>query len=166
MEGREISKKLFMREVLAHKGIIWRICKIYRKDKDGQDDLYQDIILNAWESYPRFEGRSKFSTWLYRVALNTALHQNRKNKFLKSWVDIEEAATIMNEEPNNDQILILLKAIYQLDSLEKGIVILYLDGLPYKEIGEVMGLTESNVGVRLNRIKSKLKVILSTYGVR
>lgn len=161
-----MDKKDFMNEVIAHQGIVKRICRIYQKGKSDQEDLYQDIVLNAWQAFPRFEGRSKFSTWLYRVALNTAISQVRKNRMLRNWVDVEQAAAVEDTHTDDEEILILLRAIYRLDPLEKGIVILYLDGLTYRDIGEVTGLSESNVGVRINRIKSKLKVILANNGLR
>lgn len=156
----------FSKEIAAHKGLLLKICRIYRKDPDDQHDLYQEIILNAWHSYPRFEGRSKFSTWLYRVALNTALHQNRNDKFFGKTTTLDVVENHPHEESSDERIKILYQAITQLDPVERSIVILYLDELPYKEISEITGLTESNVGVRLNRIKTKMKTILSAYGIR
>ncbi len=158
--------KQFSEEIATHKGLLLKICRIYRGHPDDQHDLYQDIVLNAWRSYPRFEGKSKFSTWLYRVALNTSLHQNRKDKFFGKMTNLEAVENRASEESTDDQINILYRAIDQLDPIEKSLVILYLDELPYKEISEITGLTESNVGVRLNRIKIKMKNILSAYGIR
>ncbi len=154
----------FIAEIVRHKGIIFRICRIYQKEKSAQDDLYQEILMNAWNSFPRFEGRSKFSTWLYRVALNTALYQRRKNRISENIVGLEYAENFSNPEGQSEQLEMLRAAINTLDTTEKSIVVLYLDELPYKEISEITGLTETNVGVRLNRIKTKLKKYFETYG--
>jgi RNA polymerase sigma-70 factor (ECF subfamily) len=156
-------EKKFLEDILKSRGIIVRICLIYRKDQADRDDLYQEIIMNAWNAYPRFKGLSKFSTWLYKVALNTALTENRKNKFfglLTNLDIIDNRATIDNQNENTEM---LYYAIEQLDPLEKSIALLYLDELPYKEISEITGLTESNIGVRLHRIKSKIRIILTDY---
>lgn len=157
----------FSSEILLHKGIILRICKIYRKDPDDQKDLYQDIVLNAWHSYPQFENRSKFSTWLYRVALNTSLYQQRKhNKWDGKLTGLEVIENHPHEERKDERIGTLYQVIDTLNELEKSIVILYLDELTYKEISEITGLTESNVGVKLNRIKSKIKNAFNDHGTR
>ena len=154
----------FIAEIIRQKGIIFRICRIYQKEKSAQDDLYQDILLNAWNSFPRFEGRTKFSTWLYRVALNTALHQRRKNRIFENIVGLEHAENYSDQDSQGEQLEKLRAAINTLDTTEKSIVVLYLDELPYKEISEITGLTETNVGVRLNRIKIKLKEYFEAYG--
>ncbi len=153
----------FSELVSNHVGILHKICRTYKKDADDRDDLFQEIVYNAWRSYPKFERRSKFSTWLYRVALNTALYQNRKDRFFGKKVDIEMVHHVP-EEPKSDDTALLWLAINRLDELEKSIVVLYLDELPYKEISEITGLSEGNVAVKLNRIKTKMKKILTEYG--
>jgi len=156
-------EKQFLEDILKSRGIIVRICLIYRKDQADRDDLYQEIIMNAWNAYPRFKGLSKFSTWLYKVALNTALSENRKNKFFGLLSDLDHLKNRASIENQNEDIAMLYFAIEQLDPLEKSIALLYLDELAYKEISEITGLTESNIGVRLNRLKSKIKSILENY---
>jgi RNA polymerase sigma factor (sigma-70 family) len=156
----------FSAEIVRHRGIILKICRIYGKETGDAGDLYQEIVLNAWTSYPSFEGRSKFSTWLYRVALNTALYQNRKNKFAGKLTGLEAIENTANDDPENEKRTMLYTAIGQLDPMEKSIVILYLDDLSYREISEVTGLTENNIGVKLNRIKIKIKTLLDGYGTR
>ncbi len=155
----------FSELVSKHVGILHKICRTYKRDADDRDDLFQEIVYNAWRSYPKFEGRSKFSTWLYRVALNTALYQNRKDRFFGKKVGIELIHHVP-EEPTSDDAALLWLAINRLDEMEKSIVVLYLDELPYKEISEITGLTEGNVAVKLNRIKTKMRKILSEYGAR
>jgi RNA polymerase sigma factor (sigma-70 family) len=156
----------FSAEIVRHRAIILKISRIYGKENGDADDLYQEIVLNAWTSYPGFEGRSKFSTWLYRVALNTALYQNRKNKFAGKLTGLEVIENTGSDDPENEKRTMLYTAIGQLDPIEKSIIILYLDDLSYREISEVTGLTETNIGVKLNRIKIKIKTLLDGYGAR
>ena len=159
-------KQRFTNDVFDHIGILHKICRIYKKDAADREDLFQEILYHAWHSYPRFEGRSKFSTWLYRVALNTALHQNRKSRRTVNLVDLESATFETFEEEEADTLKILYKAIDLLQPTEKSIIILFLDDLSYNEIAEITGLSVNNVGVKLNRIKMKIKKIMSNYGIR
>lgn len=159
-----VSAKEFSEQISAHVGILHKICRSYKRDPDDRDDLFQEIVFNAWKSYPKFEGRSKFSTWLYRVALNTALYQNRKDRFFDRKVELELIQHHVAVEVKEDNTDLLWMAINKLDELEKSIVVLYLEELPYKEISEITGLSENNVAVKLNRIKSKMKKILEDYG--
>jgi RNA polymerase sigma-70 factor, ECF subfamily len=158
-------KQRFSDEVFRHFGILHKICRIYKKDAADREDLLQEILYNAWRSYPRFEGRSKFSTWLYRVALNTALYQNRKDRLAGTRVSIEDKTLNMAMEEDDEALKILYRAIDDLNPLEKSIVILFLDDQPYTEIAEITGLSVNNVGVKLNRIKIKMKKIISDYGI-
>jgi RNA polymerase sigma factor (sigma-70 family) len=155
--------KEFSDQLVNHLGILHKICRTYKKDTDDRDDLFQEIIYNAWKSYPKFERRSKFSTWLYRVALNTALYQNRKDRFFGKTIDVELVHNLV-VEVNDDNTDLLWLAINKLDELEKSIVVLYLDELPYREISEITGLSENNIAVKLTRIKTKMKKILEEYG--
>ncbi len=159
-------KQRFVEDVFNHVGILHKICRVYKKDPADRDDLFQEILYNAWRSYSSFEGRSKFSTWLYRVALNTALHQNRLDKSRKLKTGLEMIENYSSEEPDEDNISLLYQAIEQLDPMEKSIVILYLDEQSYSEISEITGLTGNNVGVKLSRVKAKIRKILRSYGVR
>jgi RNA polymerase sigma-70 factor, ECF subfamily len=159
-------KQKFTNEVFSHIGIIQKICRIYKKDAADREDLFQEILYNAWHSYPRFEGRSKFSTWLYRVALNTALHQNRKDKRTTATVHLESTPFETFEEDEADPLKILYQAIDHLNPLEKSIVILFLEDQSYSEIAEITGLSVNNVGVKLSRIKMKIKKIMTDYGIR
>lgn len=156
--------KQFSEQISNHLGILHKICRTYKKDPDDRDDLFQEIVCNAWKSYPKFEGRSKFSTWLYRVALNTALYQNRKDRFFGKTIGLEFIQNLVTSETKNENTDLLWMAINRLDELEKSIVVLYLEELPYKEISEITGLTEGNIAVKLTRIKSKMKKILEEYG--
>ena len=150
-------ERRFLEEILACKGILHKISRSYCHDRDDRDDLYQEIVANAWNSFSRFEGRSKFSTWLYRVALNTALSHVRKNRFRKNLTDLEHAESVAPNDPDTESVKLLYQAIDHLTPGEKSLAVLYLDDLPYREISEITGMTETNVGVRIHRIKEKLK---------
>jgi RNA polymerase sigma-70 factor (ECF subfamily) len=156
--------KEFSEQIFNHLGILHKICRTYKKDADDRDDLFQEIVYNAWKSYPRFEGRSKFSTWLYRVALNTALYQNRKDRFFGKKIELESVHNALVVDVKDDNTELLWMAINQLNETEKSIVVLYLEELPYKEISEITGFSEGNIAVKLTRIKSKMKKILEEYG--
>ena len=159
-------KQKFSDEVFLHVGILQKICRIYKKDPADREDLFQEILYNAWHAYPRFEGRSKFSSWLYRVALNTALHQNRKDRKTDSLALLENSTVDPFEKEEVDTLEMLYQAIDHLNPLEKSIIILFLDDQSYNEIAEITGLSVNNVGVKINRIKAKIKKIMSDYGIR
>jgi RNA polymerase sigma-70 factor (ECF subfamily) len=156
--------KEFSEQIYNHVGILHKICRTYKKDADDRDDLFQEIVYNAWKSYPKFEGRSKFSTWLYRVALNTALYQNRKDRFFGKKVDVDLVKNAITADVKDDSTELLWMGINRLNETEKSIVVLYLEELPYKEISEITGFSEGNIAVKLTRIKSKMKKILEEYG--
>lgn len=125
----------------------------------------QEITLQLWKSFPSFKEQSKFSTWMYRVAFNTAVTNIRKSKRHPFQEAISEKQYLIEEKediPNLDEeINRLYKAIGKLHDIEKGIILLYLEKKSYSEIGEIMGLSEKNIGVRIVRIKAKLKKLLS-----
>jgi len=156
-------EKRFLEDIIGCRGLLLKICRTYCPDQEDRDDLYQEIISNAWRSYPRFEGRSKFSTWVYRVALNTAMSEYRKSKKRGTRADLDAVENSPADETNNEQVHLLYRAIGQLDPLEKSLAILYLDELSYKEISDVTGLSETNVGVKLHRIKEKIRRLFSAY---
>lgn len=159
----EALEKQFLDHILSCRGILLKICRSYCRDHDDQKDLYQEIISNAWKSYPRFEQRSKFSTWLYRVALNTALSDIRRDRFRGKTTDLDVVTNRAQAEGDDENIRLLYRAIGSLTPAEKSLAVLYLDDLSYHEIAEITGITESNVGVRLHRIKEKLKKWFSLH---
>jgi RNA polymerase sigma-70 factor (ECF subfamily) len=155
-------KKDFADKIEENQLIIHKIASIYFTRKEDREDFFQDVLVNAWRSFPNFEYRSKFSTWLYKVALNTALMKLRKRSRVPKTVNIDEINTEFTEEKDSyeDNARMLYTAIKSLEELDRSIVILYLDKLSYREISEITGLSETNVGVKINRIKTKLKNII------
>lgn len=134
---------------------------MYCNDNEDAEDLFQDILFQLWKSWPTFNSESKVSTWMYRIGLNTAITRLRKNKQKPLFQSLTLAQhSIPNDSSQRLDILFdeeLQNAIASLNKMDKGIVMLYLDEKSYKEIAEIMGLTESNVGVKINRIKEKLR---------
>jgi RNA polymerase sigma-70 factor (ECF subfamily) len=144
--------------------MIYKICRVYSTSEDF-DDLYQEILISVWKSLPSFQGRSKLSTWLYRVALNKAMTYQRDQKKYNSKVSIDLTVEMQEQESDyqekEQQIKRLYNAISQLKKTERSIALLYLDEKTYEEIAEITGLTTSNVGVKINRLKKKLFQILN-----
>lgn len=154
-------EKEFLKSVYDYQKIIYKVCKLYRDIKEDQEDLFQEIVYQLWKSYPSFKGESKISSWIYRIALNTAMAIYRKPKLTIDYFDEisgQNQAGSGKEVSENEERL--FAALRKLNDAEKALISLYLDEFSYQEISKILGISESNVGVRLNRIKSKLKIII------
>lgn len=147
-----------------HQNIVHRICRIYTQSEAEHKDLFQEISIQLWRSFDRFEGKSKFSTWMYRVGLNTAITLYRKNK---KRIDTYE----INEEINgielddydpviDEQLNWLYEEIEKFSEIDKALVLLYLENKRYKEIAETLGISAVNARVKMNRIKQRLKKMI------
>lgn len=151
----------FLNDLNNHIGIVHRVCNVYFKDNDEKSDLYQEIIYQLWKSYPRFNRESKFSTWMYKVAMNTAINQIRKSsRSIKQEPLPDQLPEIpaTNEEAKSEEKMKMLYAVInQLSPIDKAIILLYLDDNSYDQIADVTGFTKTNVSVRLVRIKKKLE---------
>lgn len=142
-----------------HQGIVYKVCNLYMDTPADREDLFQEITYQAFKAFKNFKGQAKFSTWLYRVALNTAITFYRKEKRLPELLTFEllPEAKIDEADPIEEQTQAMYKAIGNLSSIDKAIVMLYLEDYSYQEIGDMVGITANNVAVKMNRIKSKLK---------
>jgi len=163
------QEEIFKQWLGEHKNLIFRLVKAYASSPQDRDDLFQQILLQLWSSIPGFQGNAAQKTWIYRVALNTALvwrrSQIRKLKrHRKLIIDFNEASDVQqtsSETMRDTQILDeLYGAIRQLPKIDSSIVLMYLDGVSYEEMAEILGISRSNVGVRLNRAKKKLAQLL------
>ena len=155
-------EKEFLKMMVDHQNIIHKVCRIYRNTIEDQEDLFQEIIFQLWKSYPNFRSQSKVSTWMYRIALNTALSSFRKHLPQVDYTEeIPEKTDFIYEQAATENEEKLFDAIRKLNDAEKAIISLYLEDYSYREISEIIGISESNVGVRINRIKSKLINILN-----
>ncbi len=155
----------FVKLLDENQNIIHKVCRVYTSNSDAHKDLFQEITIQLWKAYPKFRGDAKFSTWMYRVGLNTAITLYRKSKRQIQTSDISDFHYKLESSEYDDEIeeqmQLLYKAIHQLSDVEKALILLYLEDKPYKEITDLMGITEVNARVKVNRIKTKLKTILT-----
>lgn len=155
MKETQSSDSQFMEMIRQNEGIIYKVTSFYADTEHPIGDLYQEVVLNLWKGYPSFRGESKYSTWIYRIALNTCVSFYRRSKKNVNYVDI--SMDVPDVVENNEQIQELYKLINRLGKIERALVLLYLDDKPYKEISEITGLSVTNVATKLSRIKDKLK---------
>ena len=159
------GKNRFLELIEENQDIIHKICCLYAINTDDRKDLSQEIICQLWKSYQSFRGDSKFTTWMYKVALNTALLNLRRHRVRVRTESLKEHHTDIPAEADEKeiygQINRLCEAISQLGKLDSAIILLYLEQLSYKEISEIIGISKSNVSVRLTRVKKKLKELLT-----
>jgi len=157
-----MDERQFLILINEHQGIIHKICRLYRDVREDREDLFQEITFQLWKSHNSFKNNSKISTWIYRIALNTAIASFRKKK-----QDIEYRPTLpefAEEQPDEELALRqerLFGALKQLDDGDKAIITLYLEDLSYQQIADIIGISENYVGVKLNRIKIKIQNLLS-----
>ncbi len=155
----------FVTELENNQNIVHKVCTLYTNDRDSHNDLFQEITIQLWKAYPKFRGESKFSTWMYRVALNTAITLYRKNKKSIPTQDYESVLFKIQadeyDETEEQQLKLLYNAVRQLGDIDKALVFLYLEDKSYTEIAETMGISEVNARVKMNRIKTKLKTIMN-----
>ena len=159
----------FEKLIVKNQYLIHKVCNIFGRTEADREDLFQEITIQLWSSFSTFEHKSKFSTWLYRVAFNTAITQKRKEKrnpVSISLSDKEMRIPDVNGTDKEEEDLVALRsAIHQLKVIDRAIIFLYLEEKSYQEIAEVIGITPKNVGVKIVRIKAKLLTILkSGYG--
>jgi len=150
----------FIVMIKTYESVIFKITTIYTRTQDDQQDLYQEIVLQLWRAYHNFRQEAKVSTWLYRVAMNTAISRLKKEKRKGTQVPISQVVLAQTEHPNialEERLKVMYQHIAQLNPLEKGLILLYLEDKSYEEMAEITGLSASNVGTRLSRIKKKLK---------
>ncbi|CAL1516347.1 sigma-70 family RNA polymerase sigma factor [Chitinophaga sp. MM2321] len=156
-----MSKEEFLFIIGEHQGILHKICRLYRDTPEDREDLFQEMIYQLWKSFPAFQGQSKITTWMYRIALNTALAAFRKRTPDITYTDtLPEQVATTPDPPHALQQEQLFAALRQLSDAEKAIIALYLEDMTYQEIAGITGIDENYVGVKLNRIKTKIKNIL------
>ena len=156
-----MTENVFLKILEEHQGIIYKVCRMYRDTKEDQEDLFQEIALQLWKAYPKFREESKISTWMYRIALNTAIAIFRKNKINLEFKDtIPKSISQNHYDASSENEERLFEAIRILNKADRAIIALYLEDYPYKDIAKIIGITENNVGVKISRIKEKLKTIL------
>jgi RNA polymerase sigma factor (sigma-70 family) len=160
-------QETFQNLVEEHKKILYKVCRSYCRDRDSRDDLAQEIMIQLWRSFGKFDGRCRVSTWMYRIALNVAIsfyrtERIRTRHLISGEQYLLETADETEGQPEDTRLL--YKFIEGLDPLNKALILLYLDGNSYREIADVLGITETNVATKISRLKSNMRQELS--GVR
>ena len=155
----------FERMIVKHQQLIHKVCTIYGRSTADREDLFQEITIQLWKAFPSFERRSRFSTWLYRVALNTAITQKRKEKRKPKFDSLtdREMRIPEKEETGEEDLEALHWAIRQLKNVDRALIFLYLEEKSYREIADIIGITPKHVGVKIVRIKARLLSILKQH---
>ena len=158
-----MSEDFYKVSILPYAGIIIKLCRAYTNSQEDFDDYYQEVCLQIWISRDNFKAKSEWSTWVYRITLNVCMTLLKKKKrnvqhFASDYVPVEagEESGAFDDENLN----ILYDGIKQLSEVDRGVILLYLDEKSYEEIADIMGTNKNNIGVRINRIKERLKKIL------
>ena len=161
---KELEHK-FVELLEENQNIVHKVCRLYTSNQQAHNDLFQEIAIQLWKAYPKFRGDSKFSTWMYRVGLNTAITLYRKSKRSIKTQEFENVQFKIKAEEYDDteeqQLKLLYQGVHQLNDIEKALVFLYLEDKDYSEISETLGITEVNARVKMNRVKKKLRTILN-----
>lgn len=156
MDKSELEKR-FIGMIQQNERLIYKVCSIYASDENPLSDWYQDVVCNLWTAYPKFRNECSISTWIYRVALNTCISGFRKKKRTPQSSDLSQLQdAFIQPDDLTDEIKEMYRLIHQLKNLERAIILLYLEEKSYQEIADITGLSVSNIGVKLKRIKEKL----------
>lgn len=163
----ETTQQHFLKLLEQHKGILHKISRMYFDTKDEQEELIQEMTFQLWKSYANFKGGSQFSTWMYRVCLNTALtffkiESKKRNQYDRS--DFIDVIDEENSSQKEEQLAYFYSAVQELNKVEKALIFLFLEGQSHKEISNHLGISEGNARVKLNRTKEKLQTIIKNNG--
>lgn len=158
METKELERE-FLDMIAAQKRVIYKVCYIYAKDQDDLNDLFQEVVLNLWKSFPSYRGDSKLTTWVYRIAMNTCItflrRSNTRLQTIPMTADV--ASLVADEEGRTGQLQELYRLINRLGKLERALILLWLEDRSYQEMADILGISKANVAVKLLRTKEKLK---------
>jgi len=160
------SKEEFLKMLSDYQGILHKVSLVYFKNKADREDNIQEIIYQLWKSYSSLKNPENIGSWVYRVAINTSLSRIKKKariEYRKDIPEIEDKSDVAEEVAEQDSRSLLLKAIRSLDEIDRSIMLLYLEEKSYEEIAGITGISKSNVGVRINRVKKVLKQHLKKY---
>lgn len=158
-----MSTDFYISSILPYAPIIIKICRAYTNNQQDFEDYYQEVCLQIWRTKDRFQGKSEWSTWIYRISLNVCLTLLRKDQRIRNShsdnTEIPETAEV-NQAFSDESLNLLYKAIHQLSDIDRAVILLYLEEKPNKEIAHIIGTNPNNIGVRINRIKERLKKML------
>jgi RNA polymerase sigma-70 factor (ECF subfamily) len=156
-----MEEQFFLEQIRQHNGILIKLSNLYADHPEDRKDLRQEIIYQCWKSMLNFRGDAKFSTWLYRIGLNVSLTFLSKQKQKEKLGDLPVQGFYFEQHELSDRADRLYRAIRQLSDIDKGIIMLHLDGYDNTAISEITGISKNNTGVKLHRIKEQLTVILN-----
>ena len=163
METKELERE-FLDMIAAQKRVIYKVCYIYAKDQDDLNDLFQEVVLNLWKSFPNYRGDSTVTTWVYRIAMNTCItflrRSNTRLQTIPMTADV--ASLVADEEGRTGQLQELYRLINKLGKLERALILLWLEERSYQEMADILGISKANVAVKLLRTKEKLKKMLNS----
>ncbi|MEY8022175.1 RNA polymerase sigma factor [Muriicola sp. SD30] len=158
----EKQKSLFLSELEENQDKLYRLCSIYSDNNEDLKDLFQEVLVQIWKSMSSFKGNSSIGTWMFRIALNVCLrfkskYTKNQNRFIRlDSIAIINISSEVEDENNDEKLIALRKCVKKLNDGEKAIVALYFEGLAYREISDILGLSENHIAVKIKRIKSKL----------
>lgn len=167
--NKEILQREFIQLLSSQQKLVWSLCSMYFPLSEDREDLFQEVVLQLWKSYPTFQGKSKVSTWIYRVALNTIFTRIRKEKTLPIKEFLSDEYWEIPDSADDHQAHLdestqaLYAAIKQLSETDRAVVLLYLDEHSYEEISAILEMSKTNVSTRINRIKIKLQKLLKPF---
>ncbi|MCT4140688.1 sigma-70 family RNA polymerase sigma factor [Elizabethkingia anophelis] len=154
----------FVKQITENQRLIHKVCRIYTDNEVDHEDLFQEITLQLWKSFSGYRGEAKFSTWMYRIALNTAISLFRKpDRKIRAQSDVDFVSLKIECDEYTDEeekIRNMYKMIHKLSDIEKALIMMYLDDKSYREIGDILGITEGNARVKMNRAKNNLKSLV------
>lgn len=156
------EEQKFVNLINEHQGLIHKVCIMYENDREVRNDLFQEIVLQLWKSFPTFRGEAKITTWMYRIALNTAISGFRKDTRKIVTEDLREAHFNISEtgDESEENLQKLQWAIRQLSEIDRAMIMMALEEVPYEDIAETIGISQNNVRVRMNRIREKLRKLM------
>ncbi|UIR54588.1 sigma-70 family RNA polymerase sigma factor [Sphingobacterium sp. SRCM116780] len=163
----KLNEQQFLSQIEKNKGAIIKVSRMYMDNLEDQQDLFQEIVMQLWRSYGSFREESLFSTWLYRVAINTALIYLKKEKRRPDQHELTKDHDIVEEfdfEKKEEQLRYFYQAVQHLNAVEKALIFLFLEGQSHRNIATNLGISEVNARVKLNRTKEKLQQIIKTQG--
>ncbi len=164
------KKKIFLAILEEHKGIIYKVANTYCYDKSDQDDLIQEIILQVWLTIENFNTKYKWSTWIYRIALNTSISFYRKNKTRKEKTvrlsPIIDVPSMNDEYREEDNFHLLRRFVRELKEIDRALILLHLEGLKSKEIAEIINTTQTNMTTKISRIKKTLRLKFENHKIK
>jgi RNA polymerase sigma-70 factor (ECF subfamily) len=154
------TKEEFLEILANYQGILHKVSLVYFKNKPDREDNLQEIIYQLWKSFPSIKNHKSIGSWIYAVSINTSISRIKKVsriEYRETILELPDKSNVIDEMSMNESLQLLLNAIYNLDEVDKSIMLLYLEEKSYDEIAEIIGISKSNVGVRINRAKELLK---------